>query len=786
MSVAYEVSTQTRLLAVLSEPSLENRLYALLEGMDIEVFDDIEKAVEHICLSQTTPDVILLQVSDAEAQRFSDTLHADRYLALIPIILLLDRPETHDVGRLISLGATGLLSLPLQPEALRSQIQTHAQTRRSWWETFHIQAPEQPHKLIQLIHQHAAPTPPHELKEPFQQFKRFLYKRVQLSPEKIRYLQSYAAPQVYQLGEALYQDSWQMAEAMADFLHLELLTSLAGQQIASAALPAPFCRRHLVLALEQTEGEIAVVMANPFLLEVVDILSRRFKSPRLLLAPPELIEEVLDPDFRQSERYRNWKTLNHVRLGHPARPQVTDIQPERPPAPPPDAAETLSPTLIRNDSEAQSMEQRLLRAYQAYQQKKQAGSGDKLPENSESEQDPEVAPIIHLVNSLIEKAHRLQASDIHIEPTEHHVVVRYRMDGQLHVMHRLQPQAMIKPLIARLKIMSQLDMAEKRLPQDGKIAFGQYSPAHAINLRLSLIPVRHGEKAVLRLLDSERSLVPLSQMGFSETDLRRYQRKIRAPYGMILHVGPTGSGKTTTLYGALNELNSSELNIHTIENPVEYTLAGVNQLEVHPEIGLDFARALRAYLRQDPDVILVGEIRDAETAHVAVEAALTGHLLFSTLHTNDAPSSIVRLMEMGIPAYLISSSLLLICAQRLLRKLCPHCRQPYPASASICAQLQLPPETIGHTLYSAQGCEHCHQSGYAGRIGVYELLFINDTLRKLMNEPQITAERLKQAAIESCHMRTLFQAGVDKVLAGITSLEEISLKLLPDHLDDPD
>ncbi|MGV3526261.1 MAG: GspE/PulE family protein [Candidatus Sericytochromatia bacterium] len=448
----------------------------------------------------------------------------------------------------------------------------------------------------------------------------------------------------------------------------------------------------------------------------------------------------------------------------------------------PSSAESETPSApgasLWNESDVEHMEQRLLRAYQAYhlQNQNHAEAARDLPA---SERDPEVAPIIHLVHSLIEKAHLLGASDLHIEPGEEDVLIRCRIDGRLQVLHRLQPQGIIKPIITRLKIMAALDISEKRLPQDGKIPFALYNPAHPVNVRLSVVPLRFGEKAVLRLLDTERGLISLQQMGFEPAALQLYRQHIQSPYGMILHVGPTGSGKTTTLYGALKELNTPDRNIHTIENPIEYTLKGINQLEVRHDIGLDFARSLRAYLRQDPDVILVGEIRDAETAHVAVEAALTGHLLLSTLHTNDAASTLLRLLEMQIPPYLISSSLLLICAQRLLRKLCLHCRRPYTPNQAQHSLLQLPKD-VSVTLYAAVGCSACHYMGYSGRIGIYELLIPNEHLRQLINHPQVTTEAIKEAAVKETQMRTLFQEGVSKALAGLTSAEEVTLKLLPD------
>jgi len=301
------------------------------------------------------------------------------------------------------------------------------------------------------------------------------------------------------------------------------------------------------------------------------------------------------------------------------------------------------------------------------------GDGD----SDEDLTDEESGPIIELANRIIEDAYFAGTSDIHIEPWEKEVIVRYRIDGVC--IEKLRLPAKVGPaLIARLKIMCNLDIAERRLPQDGRIVFKQYTKKGLdVDLRVSTAPLNHGEGVVMRILDKQKSTLPMTALGFSEENLSRYRDAIRQPYGMILHCGPTGSGKSMTLYSALNEINSPDLVIRTAEDPIEYTLEGINQMQMHRQIGLTFAYALRAFLRQDPDIILVGEIRDKETANIAVEAALTGHLLISTLHTNDAPSTVARLTDMGVEPFMISSSLLCVCAQRLMRRVCKQCKQPY-------------------------------------------------------------------------------------------------------------
>ncbi len=382
--------------------------------------------------------------------------------------------------------------------------------------------------------------------------------------------------------------------------------------------------------------------------------------------------------------------------------------------------------------------------------------------------DENSSPVVQLVNNIIEDAYLRGASDIHIEPREGVSIVRYRIDGYLKEVLRL-PIGVHKAIVSRHKIMANLDIAERRLPQDGRIAFKNYSKKGInIDLRLSTAPLIHGEKIVMRILDKTGSILPLEAMGFSEHNLKLYKEAITKPYGMILHTGPTGSGKTTTLYSALSTINTPDINIQTAEDPVEYTLSGINQLQVQKEIGLTFASALRSFLRQDPDVILVGEIRDKETATIAVEAALTGHLLFSTLHTNDAPGTITRLEEMGIEPFLISASLVCICAQRLARRLCPKCKIPVKPQKE---ELQvLGVDNPDLTIYKPKGCSNCNDTGYKGRIGIHELLVVTPALRSLIAKGGST-EALREVAIKE-GMIPLFKDAMAKVVKGITSIEE--------------
>jgi type IV pilus assembly protein PilB len=400
-----------------------------------------------------------------------------------------------------------------------------------------------------------------------------------------------------------------------------------------------------------------------------------------------------------------------------------------------------------------------------------AGFGKTGEESASEEVNEESGPIIQLSNRVIEDAYYLGASDIHVEPQEKEMVVRYRIDGVCQEKLRL-PARVGPALVARLKIMCNLDIAERRLPQDGRIVFKQYTKKGMdIDLRVSTAPLNHGEGVVMRILDKQKSTLPMTALGFSEENLVRYREVIRQPYGMILHCGPTGSGKSMTLYSALNEINSPELVIRTAEDPIEYTLNGINQMQMHRQIGLTFAAALRSFLRQDPDIILVGEIRDKETANIAVEAALTGHLLISTLHTNDAPSTVARLTDMGVEPFMISSSLLCVCAQRLMRRVCKSCRYQAEPHAREKEILQ---KGLGWSgpIYKAnpRGCPKCGNSGYKGRVGIHELMITNDELIDGINKGLESSE-LKRIAMRG-GMKTLHQDSLLKVREGITTLEE--------------
>ena len=379
----------------------------------------------------------------------------------------------------------------------------------------------------------------------------------------------------------------------------------------------------------------------------------------------------------------------------------------------------------------------------------------------------EGSPVIKLVNYLIYHAVREGASDIHIEPDEGALRVRYRIDGLL--FERLRPpHKMLPAIVSRIKIMAGLDIAERRLPQDGGIHV--MMEGRPVDLRVSTLASRHGEKVVIRIIDNRSVLANLEKLGFSYEVLKEWRKLIASPNGIILVTGPTGSGKSTTLYSVLKELNSEDVNISTVEDPVEFILSGINQFQVNENIGFTFAGALRSLLRQDPDIVMVGEVRDQETARVAVQAALTGHLVFSTLHTNDAPGAITRLLNIGVEPYLVSASVLGVLAQRLVRKICTNCKEPYELPEHTRQSVE---RLLGdvEAFYHGVGCGKCRNTGYSGRIGIYELLIPDDAMRdRITATPNVN--ELRAMAIER-GMRTLREDGINKVKAGITTIEEI-------------
>lgn len=392
---------------------------------------------------------------------------------------------------------------------------------------------------------------------------------------------------------------------------------------------------------------------------------------------------------------------------------------------------------------------------------------EELGEMSVEEGDD--APIIRLVNLIITEAARANASDIHIDPMKDRVRIRYRIDG-ICIETESPPRRLQNTLLSRVKLMAKMDIAEKRRPQDGKIEY--FVDSRSLDLRVASLPTNNGESIVLRILDKDKGLVGLEDLGFYYSEYQKLKQILKRPNGIVLVSGPTGSGKTTTLYAALKEMNKPTVKIITAENPIEYVIDGINQSQVEPKIGLTFARIIRAMLRQAPNIILVGEIRDVETAETAIQASLTGHLVLSTIHTNDAPSALTRLTDMGIKPFLVASSIMGILAQRLIRILCQNCKQPYLPEPFELKMIGVKPEDAeGKTIYKAVGCSVCKGTGYKGRKGIYELLIMDDQLRELAFR-KATAQELRETA-KSKGMFTLLEDGVRKILDGLTSIPEV-------------
>ncbi|MBN1946213.1 MAG: type IV-A pilus assembly ATPase PilB [Bradymonadales bacterium] len=389
----------------------------------------------------------------------------------------------------------------------------------------------------------------------------------------------------------------------------------------------------------------------------------------------------------------------------------------------------------------------------------------------------EEAPVVRLVNLILLDAIKRQASDIHVEPYEKVLRVRFRIDGVLfEVMN--PPLSLATAIISRLKIMSSLDIAERRLPQDGRIKL-RIGRGREMDFRVSVMPTLFGEKIVLRLLDKSQLQLDMTKLGFEAEPLKRFKEAIHRPFGMVLVTGPTGSGKTTTLYSALAELNKTTENISTAEDPVEFNLMGINQVQMNDAIGLNFATALRSFLRQDPDIIMVGEIRDFETAEIAVKAALTGHLVLSTLHTNDAPSTISRMLNMGIEPFLVTASVNLVVAQRLSRRVCSHCARPHRVAEQVLLDLQVPEDLVPEiTVMQGEGCKYCDGTGYKGRVALFEVMQLTDELKDYILQGYSTAE-LKHEAIRA-GMKTLRQTGIQKILEGVTTIDEVARNTAPD------
>ncbi len=551
-----------------------------------------------------------------------------------------------------------------------------------------------------------------------------------LSPEKLEEYSQLAAEKGEELESLLLQKKAvteeELTKAKSEQLDLPYVTAIETKEIQRELLdkiPLSFARQARVLPLYSEDGEIYVACEDPYSIDTFDHLRMALGAePLPVLATPTLLINSINQAY----------DLIHSALGlEGAQEELEEASTEQ--------------------SEYTDIDEAV-----------------DLLDVSDDE-----APVIRLVNALIYRAVKERASDIHIEPFEKEVRVRFRVDGVMYEVTSV-PKRAHAHITARVKIMSQLDIAEKRLPQDGRIRLK--IAGKDVDIRVSTIPTAHGERIVLRLLDKSNVLLDLDHIGFAPDVLEEFLKLIHRSHGIIPVTGPTGSGKTTTLYAALSRINSPDKNILTVEDPIEYQLKGIGQMQVNPKINLTFATGLRAFLRQDPDVILVGETRDLETAEIAIQASLTGHLVFTTLHTNDSATAFTRLIDMGVEPFLVASSVIGVLAQRLVRKLCKECRIPYTPRPEELAQIGLTPADLSpdKPIYRDRdgGCEACAHTGYSGRIGIYELLVVDDDIRSMIirNEP---SGRIKQLAVKK-GMRTLRDDGAAKVLSGITSIAEVS------------
>lgn len=729
-----ESQTKPRILCVdddrVTLRAIERSL--LTSGYMVITADSGNRALQ--TLQSVKPDLILLDamMPGLDGYEVCSRLRQNPEFNSIPVIFVTSLEQKEDKAKAFALGAADYITKPIQKETLLNKVASHLETHARWKELDQDEGPAKQVDLqpsAEVAHRSAG-----LLRSDFPQFRLFLSKQAALPPGKQDRILALNPKDLYSLASELGVSDEQIAKWVAEFLQLPYLQNVGAEKVALGVLPPPFCKTNLVLPLTD-EQKRTFVLSNPFNWELLRLL-KKYESPTNLLHLCITEPRNILAFFKGGVQGTQQTTAAPVAISDIEKKLRERYQP----------AEDTSSTVLDGSTE-------------------------------ESE------PLIVLVNQLIENAYSMGASDIHIEPWENEILVRYRVDGVLRIVNRFTPRTLIRPLVARIKIMSDLDISERRLPQDGRIIFKKYtSRGFDFDLRVATAPMNHGEKVVMRILDKQKAVMPLTNLGFSTRNLTLYRDKIETPYGMILHVGPTGSGKSMTLYAALNEVQTPEVNIQTCEDPIEYTLAGINQMQIHREIGLTFQRALRSYLRQDPDIILVGEIRDKETAEIAIEAALTGHLLLSTLHTNDAPSTVTRFIEMGIEPFMVSSSLVLICAQRLLRRLCKECKEEYAPNSDERQLIGVDYDTEV-TLHRAKGCSACNGTGYKGRVGIHEILVPDDAMRKAINQHGITSEALKRMAIETTDMTTLYWDAMEKARQGITSVEEALANVRRDEFD---
>ena len=549
-----------------------------------------------------------------------------------------------------------------------------------------------------------------------------LLKRSLVSPDQVTEAEELSKTNNIPLGESLvslnYVTGEDVCRAMAEHYALDYvnLSEIKIPESVVELVPETIARENITIPLSEEGDALRVILADPMDVETVEklrfILNRQIQ---IALAPRASILEAINRYYGQFD-----------------------------------------------GESADSMLQEFTDTAIDFTETEDAGDGF-------DDDDDSNGPIVRLVHLMISEAVQLRASDVHVEPFEDRIRIRYRIDGRL-VERDSPPRRLLGAILSRIKILADMDIAERRRPQDGRIKIT--AGGKTLDLRVSVLPTNHGQSVVMRLLDPDNIKIGIRQLGLGESDFRLFTELIKRPNGIILVTGPTGSGKTTTLYAALNAMNRPDRKIITAEDPVEYYLPGINQTEVRHDIGLDFAKIIKAMLRQAPNMILVGEMRDHETASMGIQASLTGHLVFSTLHTNDAPSAISRLTDIGVPGYLVASSVIAVLAQRLVRVICPRCKQPHKYTKEVLESAGITPEMAnGAKFMKGVGCNHCNRSGYRGRIAVYEIMRLTSKIREHIFKNSTTAQIRETAMAEG--MSTLFQDGILKVLDGITTIEEV-------------
>ena len=559
--------------------------------------------------------------------------------------------------------------------------------------------------------------------QPMRDFTDLLLSRGVVSLDQLKEAKSTSKKEDITIGQALvnsgYASSEEVTQALAEFYRFEYvdLSTIRIPDHVIQLVPESVARENKIIPVSDEDGTIKVLVTDPFDIETIEklrfILNRKVETA---LAPQEQIIEAINRYYGQVEGESADSMLQ----------EFTDTQI--------DFTETEEDKIAAEE-----------------------GEGD------------DSAPVVRLVHYMIAEAVQLRASDIHVEPFEERVRIRYRIDGVL-VERDSPPRRLLGAILSRINILAKMDIAERRRPQDGRITITVGEKE--LDLRVSIIPTNHGQSSVMRLLDKDNIKVGVKQLGLADKDFKTFSGLIKRPNGIFLVTGPTGSGKTTTLYAALNALNRPDRKIITAEDPVEYYLAGINQVEVRHNIGLDFARIIRAMLRQAPNIILVGEMRDTETAQMGIQASLTGHLVFSTLHTNDAPSAVTRMTDMGVPGYMVASSVIAVMAQRLVRKICTRCKYPITLSEALLADAELPAEVVPFAKFSkGKGCPYCQKKGFRGRLGIYEMMVVNGKIRDSMFKAKSSAELRTEAIHQG--MTTLYCDGLRKVISGITTLDEV-------------